>query len=175
MTCWPKLLSRPMMARVTWDTSKFSSSIAKFGLSASQEGRICNMYWSCYQREIQLIALSICSKINCCITPPMELATEILVGLRLPQHVLQSLPGDDISITNFLPWSLPPCAPINAHFTNFTFLMILSHFFSRMARLCVTWDSRRILAKTTTPVTCDRRIDYNGTVCRTVSPVHGCI
>ena len=46
--------------------------------------------------------------------------------------------------------------------------MILSHFFSRMAKLCVTWDSGRISAKTTTPVTCDRRIDYNGTVFSTV-------
>lgn len=44
----------------------------------------------------------------------MALATEI-VGL--PQHILQSLPRDDISITSFLAWSLPPCAPMNARFT----------------------------------------------------------
>ena len=45
----------------------------------------------------------------------MALATEI--GHSIPQHVLQSLPGDDISIAKFLVWSLPPCAPINARFT----------------------------------------------------------
>ena len=45
-------------------------------------------------------------------TPPM--ATEI----DLPQNVLQLLPGDDISITNFLAWSLPPCASINTHYTH---------------------------------------------------------
>ena len=47
----------------------------------------------------------------------MSLANEI----GLPQHVLQSLPvdpGDNISITKFLAWSLPPCASINAHFTH---------------------------------------------------------
>ena len=43
----------------------------------------------------------------------MALATEV----GLPQDVLQLLPGDDISIANFLAWSLPPCAPINARFT----------------------------------------------------------
>ena len=46
----------------------------------------------------------------------MALATEI--GHSIPQHVLQLLPGDNISIEKFLVWSLPPCAPINAHFTH---------------------------------------------------------
>ena len=46
------------------------------------------------------------------------------------------------------------------------FLMIYSHFFFfKLARLCVTWDSRQILAKTTNSVTCDGRINWNGTVC----------
>ena len=45
------------------------------------------------------------------------------------------------------------------------FLMIYSHFFFlKLARLCVTWDSGRISAKTTNPVTRDSQIDWNGTV-----------
>ena len=44
----------------------------------------------------------------------MSLANEI----GLPQHVLQTLPGDNISIAKFLAWSLLPCTSINACFTH---------------------------------------------------------
>ena len=49
----------------------------------------------------------------------MALPVAIEIGHHhdVPQHVLQSLPGEDISITKFLAWSLPPCTPINTCFT----------------------------------------------------------
>jgi hypothetical protein len=45
------------------------------------------------------------------------MALPVATEIGLPQHVLQSLPGDNISITSFLAWSLPPCTSINARFT----------------------------------------------------------
>src|ERR1700734_2644518 len=46
---------------------------------------------------------------------PRTMAPE--TEISLPQHVLQSLPSDNILMTNFLAWSLPPSAPMNARFT----------------------------------------------------------
>ena len=48
-----------------------------------------------------------------------------MTSLSLPRIVLESLPSDNITITQFVVWSLPPCASVNPHMRVEKFLSTL--------------------------------------------------